>query len=118
MTTIGLFRNSTDFETFAAGSVIFNEGDSGRHLYAVKEGTVDILVHGQVVASIGPGEIFGEMALIDSEPRSAKAVAKTECQLVSVDERRFAFLVQQTPQFALQVMKIMAERLRKADSRI
>ena len=118
MTTIGLFRNSTEFETFAAGSVIFNEGDPGRQMFAVKDGSVDIVVHGRTVDTIGPGEIFGEMALIDSGPRSAKAVAKTECHVVPIDEKRFAFLIQQTPQFALQVMKIMAERLRQADAKI
>lgn len=118
MTTISLFRNSTDFETYPEGTTIFDEGDPGHRMYAVKEGSVDIVVHDTVVDTIGPDEIFGEMALIDSGARSAKAVAKTECHLVPIDERRFTFLVQQTPQFALQVMKVMAERLRRADARI
>jgi CRP-like cAMP-binding protein len=53
------------------------------------------------------------MALIESRPRSATAVARTDWKLVAVSEKRFAFLVQQTPHFALQVMRVMADRLRR-----
>ena len=62
---------------------------------------------------VGPGTIFGEMALIDLGPRSASAVAVTDCELVSIEKRRFWFLVQETPYFAETVMRVMAERLRR-----
>ena len=117
-TTISLFRNSADFESFPAGKMIFEEGDPGKQMFVVKSGEIDIVVHGQVVETIGEGGMFGEMALIESGVRSARAVAKTDCALVPIDERRFSFLIQQTPQFALQVMKIMAERLRKIDQKL
>lgn len=58
------------------------------------------------------------MALIDRNTRSATAVAKTACKLVPIDEKRFKFLVQQTPNFALQLMRIIAERLRRMDERL
>jgi CRP-like cAMP-binding protein len=58
------------------------------------------------------------MALIDNSPRSATAIAKTDCKVVPLDQRRFQFLVQETPFFALQVMTIMATRLRHANSRM
>jgi CRP/FNR family cyclic AMP-dependent transcriptional regulator len=58
------------------------------------------------------------MALIDQSPRSATAVAKTDCKLAPIDRRRFEFMVQQTPFFSLTVMKIMADRLRRTNSRI
>ena len=61
----------------------------------------------------GAGEIFGELALIDTQIRSASAIAKTDCQLIPVNERRFIFLTQQHPFFALHVMRILAQRLRK-----
>lgn len=86
-------------------------------MYIVKEGEVDVLVRGKTMESVGPGEFLGEMALIDKHPRSATAVAKTDCQLVPVDEKRFTFLVQQTPYFAIEVMRIMARRLRQMDAR-
>jgi CRP-like cAMP-binding protein len=58
------------------------------------------------------------MALIDQAPRTATAVAKTECKLAVIPERRFLFMVQQTPHFALQIMKVMADRLRKMNARL
>lgn len=112
MAEITLFHNSTDFIEFAPGQVIFNEGDAGDRMYAVLDGMVDIVKGGKVIDSAGPDNIFGEMALIDHEPRSASAIAKTACKLVPVDQKRFTFMVQQTPFFALQVMRIMADRLR------
>jgi CRP-like cAMP-binding protein len=113
MTTITLFRNSEDALAFEASQVIFEKGQPGDVMYAVLEGEVEIVLDGKVIDSAGPGGIIGEMALIDSSPRSATARAKTACRLVPVGEKRFTFLVQQTPFFSLQVMRIMAERLRR-----
>lgn len=113
MADITIFRNSTDFIEFAPGQVIFNEGDTGDRMYAVIEGTVDIVKGGKVIDSAGPDHIIGEMALIDHAPRSASAVARTPCKLVPVDQKRFTFLVQQTPYFSIQVMRVMADRLRR-----
>ncbi|MGE0825737.1 MAG: cyclic nucleotide-binding domain-containing protein [Candidatus Binatia bacterium] len=117
-TTLDLFRHAKDFELFAQGQTIFQEGDPGEVMYVVIEGEVDILVGDQVLASLGPGGILGEMALIDKQARSATAVAKTDCKLTPVDERRFRFLIQQTPNFALSVMRVMAGRLRSMNMRI
>ncbi|MGH9198948.1 MAG: cyclic nucleotide-binding domain-containing protein [Acidimicrobiia bacterium] len=111
---IDLFRQSEDIETFKAGVIIFSEGqEAGGVMYVVQEGQVDILMRGECIDTIGPGTCLGEIALIDQWPRSATAVAKTDCKLVPINERHFKFLVQQTPHFALQVMRTMAERLRR-----
>jgi len=118
MTTIGLFRNATEARTFADGETIFREGDEGHEMFVVRNGTVEIVAHGAVIATLEEGEIFGEMALIDARPRSATARARGDCTVVPVDERRFTFLVQQTPQFALQVMRALAGRLRSADRKL
>jgi CRP-like cAMP-binding protein len=112
MADITLFRNSSDYIEYAPGQVIFYEGDAGDHMYAVIEGTVDIVKGGKVIDSAGPDTIFGEMALIDQSPRSASAIAQTACKIVPVDQNRFTFMVQQTPFFSLQVMRVMADRLR------
>ncbi len=111
-----LVRFASEQRGFAAGQIIFSAGESGDVMFVVKEGEVDVLVGNQVVETIGAGGIFGEMALIDRNPRSASAVAKTDCQLVPIDEARFKFLVQQTPFFAIEVMRVMARRLRQMDS--
>jgi CRP-like cAMP-binding protein len=99
------------------GDVIFNEGDAGDYMFIVQEGLVDIILNGKVVETVGEGGILGEMALVDQESRSAGAVAKTDCRVVPVSQKQFTFMVQETPYFALQVMHIMAERLRRQHER-
>lgn len=116
MTKISLFKNSKDTSTYKAGDVIFNTGQSGDRMYVVVEGEVDIKLGDRVVQTLVEEEFFGEMGIIDNSPRSATAVAKTDCRLAEIDQRKFTFLVQQTPFFALQVMKGMADRLRAANS--
>lgn len=119
MATIDLFRNAEETASHPAGHVIFREGDPGHTMYAVQEGEVDLVVHGNVVETVGPGGIFGEMSLLlEGHRRSAAAVAKTDCRLAPVNERRFNFLVQQTPNFALQLMRIIASRLLRMDARL
>jgi CRP-like cAMP-binding protein len=118
MVTIDLFRNEENTRPFAAGQKIFSEGEPGDAMYVVVEGEVDLLVKGKLVEELGPGGVLGEMALIDTGQRSATAVAKTACRLVAIDEKRFHFLVRQTPNFALQLMRIIADRLRRMDSRL
>jgi CRP-like cAMP-binding protein len=71
-----------------------------------------------VVETVGAGEPFGEMALIDQAPRVATATAKTTCKLAVIPEKRFLFMVQTAPQFALQIMKVMADRLRTMNARV
>ncbi len=111
--TTDLFKHVDDIQTFAAGTTIFSEGDEPFGLmYVVQEGEVNILVNGERIDTIGPGACLGEIGMVDSKPRSATAVATAECRLVPIDQKRFNFLVQQTPHFALQVMQTIAERLR------
>ena len=87
-------------------------------MFAVIDGSVEIIIKGKVVEKIEAGGVFGEMALIESRPRVATALVKTDAKLVPVDHRRFEFLVQQNPFFALQLMTIMAGRLRRMDETI
>ncbi|MFB3922947.1 MAG: cyclic nucleotide-binding domain-containing protein [Terriglobia bacterium] len=121
MTGADLFRNLfRDRETmdFNPGQCVFKAGDRGDTMYIVIEGEVKILVGSTTVEIAGPGSIFGELALIDDEPRSATVVAKTHCRLVTVDQGEFCYMVSEGPFFALQVMKVIADRLRKMDARI
>ncbi len=118
MTTISLFNSAKDFITVPAGQVIFEKGMAADHMYAIIDGEVDILIDGKLLETTGVGGIVGEMALIDESQRSGTAIAKTECKLVPIDHRRFLFLVQETPNFAINVMKIMVERIRKLDAAV
>ncbi len=117
--TIGIFRHTSDAQRYEAGQTIFKAGDPGEVMFGIKEGQVDIVVNGKAVETVTAGGIFGEMSLIEkASPRSADAVAKTAVQLVVVDERQFRYLVQQHPFFALQVMQIMAHRIRKMNAKL
>ena len=98
----------------ASGETLFREGEVGDALYIVVEGQIDIYVSGQLLETLGPGDILGEMALIDDQPRMATAVARTDCLLTQVSKTHFLTLVQRNPRFALQVMRIMSNRLRRA----
>jgi CRP-like cAMP-binding protein len=100
---------------FKQGETIFREGDPATELYVVKSGRVDVTSGNRLLATLGVNGIFGEMALIDKEPRSATVVAATDVELVPVDEKQFLFLVSQTPFFALRVMRVLAGRLRVAN---
>jgi CRP-like cAMP-binding protein len=111
-------RSDQPTVTFEAGEAILHEGDEGHEFYVIMEGEADVLRHGKTLYSLGPGELFGEMALIDASPRSADVIAKTHCKLAVVNESRFLFLVQHNPYFALMVMRVMAERLRCLDNQI
>lgn len=119
MVTIDIFRNETDTLAMQAGQTIFSEGDTGgKTMFVVVEGSVDLMVRDKLVEQLGPGGVFGEMALLDDVPRSATAITRTPCRLVEINERRFKFLVQQTPHFALQMMRVIADRLRRMDERL
>ena len=111
-----LFDQDPNAITLPAQHQIFQVGDPGEQLYVVTEGTVDIEINGKVVETVGPGGLFGEMALIEELPRNARAVTTAAAKIVPVDRRRFMFLVQQNPFFALQLMQVMAGRLRRMDA--
>ena len=110
-----MFRRSRDTVLVPAGETLFREGDTGEVMIAIADGTIELRRGGTVLETIGPGGIIGEMALIDSLPRSATAIAATDARVVRVDKDHFTYLVQEHPTFALQVMAIMAERLRRAN---
>ena len=114
---LDMFHNETEGETFDAGQAIFREHDHGWAMYVILQGEVELSINGEVIETLGPGEPFGEMALIDQSPRVATAIAKTPCKAVAIPEKRFLFMIQQTPYFALQIMKVMAERLRKMNTK-
>ena len=113
MTSFNFLKRERDVRSIEAGKAIFTEGQAGDVMYAVVEGEVSIVLNGQVLETIGEGCIFGELALLDERPRSASAIASSNCKVAVIDLKRFSVLVQQTPFFAIEVMRVMAERLRR-----
>jgi CRP-like cAMP-binding protein len=115
-TRINLFHSDANPLVVPAGGVVFRDGESGEAMYGVISGEIAIVKHGALIERIGPGGIIGEMAIIDQSPRSADAVAQEETTLAVIDRRRFEHLVTSHPTFALQVMAVMAERLRRVNT--
>jgi CRP/FNR family cyclic AMP-dependent transcriptional regulator len=102
--------------SFAAGDVIFRSGDPGDSMFFIVAGEVTIGASAADRTKAGVGDVFGEMALVDHQPRNASAIALTPTRIVPIDELRFTELVQNNPNFAIAVMRSVAKRiLAKAD---
>jgi CRP-like cAMP-binding protein len=112
MEVVGLFRNAQDTVSMSEGEVVFAQGDEGKLMYGIVEGEIELRIPSKVIATLGPDEVFGEMAVVDSSPRMATAVATKDSVLAVIDRHQFLFLVHETPMFALQVMSVMANRFR------
>ena len=110
-----LYRDAPRLLALRAGDELFRRGEPADLMYVLTTGEARILVGQREVERLLPGAIVGEMALIDRAPRSATVEAVTDCEFVCVDEKRFKFLVTETPGFALGIMKVLADRLRNAD---
>ncbi len=99
-------------EVVKAGENLFTEGDFGDCMYLVKSVRIDVKAGERFLATVGPGEILGEMALIDQPRRSANAVASAKSEIISINEGRFHRLVEQHPGFALELLRTICRRLR------
>ena len=99
------------------GQVIFSTGDPGHQMFIVRTGTVEMRIGDTVIETVGQGGIFGELALVDSSPRSATAIAGDDCTLVMVEQRSFNDLLRRVPGLGLEIMKVMASRLRRTSQK-
>ena len=110
-----IFKNTDNVQKFKLGTTIFAAGTQGNLMYVIFDGEVDVWVEDDLIESLGPGEIVGEMSLIDMELRSATVMAKSDCRLMPIDEKDFLLLIEQTPLFSLHIMRTLVRRLRKMD---
>jgi len=113
MLTFTIFNNEPDVRPFSAGQTIFEQGQPGDVMFAVLEGEVEINRQNRVLETVPPGGVFGEMALIDQLPRSASAIGKSDGRVAAISAKRFQVLVSQNPHFALQMLQLLAERVRR-----
>jgi CRP/FNR family transcriptional regulator, cyclic AMP receptor protein len=98
--------------TYPAGSVVFNKGDAGTCMYVVQSGMIEMVIGDKVVEICGPNEAIGVMSMIDGAARSSTARVKEACELSLIDQRKFRFMVDEVPNFALYIMGAMARRIR------
>jgi len=97
---------------FPVGSIVFNKGDPGSCMYVVQSGVIEMMIGDKVVEVCGANEAIGFMSVIDEAPRSSTARVKEACELSVIDQRRFRFMVDEVPNFALYIMGAMARRIR------
>ncbi len=107
---------------FPAGAVLFEEGDPGSRMYVIQSGAVRIVKRvGSreiTLARLGPGEAFGEMALLEDQPRSATAVVESPARILEIDEAAFADLVRRNGEIALRLLRRLSARLRDANRQV
>jgi CRP/FNR family transcriptional regulator, cyclic AMP receptor protein len=98
--------------TFTVGSVVFNKGEAGSCMYIVQSGVIEMVIGDRIVEVCGPNEAIGFMSMIDGAPRSSTARVRETCELSLIDQRKFRFMVDEIPNFALYIMGAMARRIR------
>jgi CRP/FNR family transcriptional regulator, cyclic AMP receptor protein len=113
-----LVAKALDEVTAPAGAVLTEEGTMGREFFYIVEGRASVRRGGRRVALLGPGDYFGELALLDRGPRSATVVAETDMVLLNMSQREFYGLLEDVPPLARKLLSAMAGRLRDADSKV
>lgn len=113
-----LFRLDPEFIKIKAGEILFREGDHGDDMYVLISGKAEVSIGGVLIGECAQGDFVGEMAVVDGSPRYGTVTARTNCKFVVINKARFHFLIDDTPGFALEVIRIMAKRLKECDMRI
>lgn len=112
--TVEIFQSSPEPQLIPAGKVIFAAGEAESVMYGLLEGEVEISVNGKVLETIYQGDVFGEGALVHTDrKRASSAIAKTNCKLAVLERKNFMFAVQQTPMFAIEIMRSYSDRIRR-----
>ena len=99
------------------GVVLCEEGSVGREFFFIVDGTASVRRNGRKAATLGPGDYFGELSLLDRRPRNATIVSETPMKLLVLDQRRFNGLLDSIPGMSHKLLVAMADRLREADKR-
>lgn len=113
-----MFRHDPEFIEIRKGELLFREGEPGEVMYILIEGEAEITIRGVLLDVCEQGTFMGEMALLDGSPRYTTVTARTDCKFVIVDRKRFQFLVDEAPSFAIDIMRLMAKRLRHCDQQV
>ena len=114
---LGIIGRASDEISVAPGTELVAEGTSGHEFFLILEGQAAVKRNGRKIATLGAGQYFGEMALLDRGPRSASIVAETPMELLVLGQREFSAILDEVPGLAHKLLTIMAGRLREADAR-
>ena len=114
LATVG---KASDEIAATAGQVLVKEGATGHEFFLILDGTAAVKRNGRKIATLGPGQYFGELALLDRAPRNATVVAETPMQLLVLAQREFNDVLDTVPSLAHKLLRSMAARLRDADAK-
>lgn len=106
---------AADEITMEAGTIVVDQGEMGREAFIILSGEITIKRNNRKIASLGAGDIVGELSLLDHGPRTATAVCATECTLLVIDQRRFINVLDDVPSIAHKLMGALASRIRVMD---
>ena len=101
--------------TMAAGTLIVDQGQTGREAFIVLEGTVTVKRNGKKVATLGSGTVVGELSLLDHGPRTATVTCETDCVLMLITQRHFSAVLDEVPALAHKLLASLAGRIRELD---
>jgi CRP/FNR family transcriptional regulator, cyclic AMP receptor protein len=110
-------RRTVDEITVQPGKILCEEGTVGREFFFIVDGKASVKRNGRKVATLGPGDYFGELSLLDRRPRSATVISETDMSLLVLEQRRFNGLLDAMPALAHRLLVAMSERLRDADAK-
>ena len=114
LTTIG---RASDEVRVAAGKTIVEEGQTGHEFFLILDGNATVQRNGRKVATLGPGDYFGELALLDRGPRNATVKADGDMEILVLGQREFSGVLDEVPTIAHKLLASMATRLREADAK-
>lgn len=101
--------------TMTAGTVVVSQGQLGREAFVILSGQITVRRNERKVATLGPGEIVGELALLDHRPRTASAICDVDCTLFVIDQRHFRGVVEGQPSISMKLLAALAGRIRDLD---
>lgn len=101
----------------AAGRTLVEQGRTGHEFFLILEGNAVVRRNNRKITELGPGQYFGELAILDRGPRSATVVANTDMRVLVLGQREFVGVLDSIPGMALKILKAMAQRLREADTK-
>ena len=106
---------ATDEIRMTAGTLIVDQGQTGREAFVILDGEVEVKRNGRKIATLGPGSVVGELSLLDHGPRTATAICATDCTLLVVDQRRFLGVIDTVPALSHKLLASLAARIRDLD---
>jgi CRP-like cAMP-binding protein len=105
-------------EEVASGRALTREGQDGGTAYVIVEGRAEVVRGGTTLATLGPGDVVGELSLLDQQPRTATVTAATDLQVLAITHEDFTKILSQVPDLAIGLLSVLARRVRELDDKV